>query len=245
MKRILSSVGIGSATVDLVLPSENVVQGETVDAEVDVVGGEASQEVDEVYYAILTRYSGGGGTKEAVVSEGKLTDSFTIEADEHRTIDVDLDIPEYTPVSMGETSVWIETGLDIDWAVDPDDHDDVSVQPSERTQAFLDAMEEMGFGFQSASNVADERGLTDPVFVQEFAFRPRTEAFASRLDDVEVSLAPGGGETLLEIEVDRRSDARSERLDEDESTTRFSYDHADVDVLTEELEERIERHADV
>ncbi|WP_049922847.1 sporulation protein, partial [Halopiger djelfimassiliensis] len=44
MKRILSSLGIGAATVDTVLPT-TLTAGETV----DVSGGNDSQEIDGIY----------------------------------------------------------------------------------------------------------------------------------------------------------------------------------------------------
>lgn len=48
MKKILASIGIGSATVDTVLPSTTVTPGETVDAEINISGGSAEQDIRSI-----------------------------------------------------------------------------------------------------------------------------------------------------------------------------------------------------
>jgi len=122
MKRVLTSLGIGAATVDTVLPT-TLTAGESVDARVDVTGGNDSQEVDGIYFALETRYETDDSTGTAKIDTFRLADPFTIEPDEERSFTVSVDVPYHTPVTLGKTKVWLDTGLDIDWAVDPDDRD--------------------------------------------------------------------------------------------------------------------------
>jgi sporulation-control protein len=244
MKRILSSLGVGSAEVDLILPSESLTQGETVDAEVEVIGGNAEQDVDEIYYAILTQYSSGAGRETGVIAEGKLVDGFTIEPADERTIDVELTIPLWTPVTMGSSKVWIETALDIDWAVDPDDRDDIQVKADERTTDLLEAMEAIGFTFREAENVADEHGqlTTQRHFVQEFEFKPRTSEYAQQLDEVEVIALPTENEVEFVIEVDRKGSTVEEMTGGDEATATITFSSVDAEEeLAEKLREAIDR----
>nr|WP_299266168.1 sporulation protein [Halorientalis sp.] len=145
----MSSVGTGSAAVDLVLSDTTVTQGETVDADVEVVGGSSDQTTEEVYYALLTRYSADDTRRTGVVDEGTLVEGFTVEAGDEWAVDVELKIPPATPVTMGGASVWVETGLDIAYSVDPDDTDDLRVQPDERTRDLLEAMDALGFRYDS------------------------------------------------------------------------------------------------
>ncbi|GAM78591.1 hypothetical transcriptional regulator [Vibrio ishigakensis] len=44
--------------------------------------------------------------------------SFTIESGEERTFEVELDVPLNTPITLGDSKVWLETSLDIDMAID-------------------------------------------------------------------------------------------------------------------------------
>ncbi|WP_424017879.1 sporulation protein [Halorientalis pallida] len=244
MKRILSSVGIGSAEVDLVLSDTTVTQGETVDADVEVIGGNTEQEVEEIYYAILTKYSADDTRRTGVIDEGTLVDGFTVDAGEERSIDVALDIPPATPVTMGGASVWIETGLDIEWAVDPDDHDDLQVQPDERTRDLLEAMEALGFRYDSAKNVADEHGqlTTEYNFVQEFEFKPRTGEYVGELDELEIVPLPDDDHVEFVVEIDRDADALVEMAGADETITTVTFEGVDEeDKLAEKFRDAIDR----
>ncbi len=244
MKRILSSVGIGSAEVDLVLSDTTVTQGEPVDADVEVVGGNSDQEIEEIYYAILTRYSADDTRRTGVIDEGTLVEGFTAEAGDERTIDVELEIPPATPVTMGGASVWIETGLDIEWAVDPDDRDDLQVQPDERTRDLLEAMDALGFRYDSAKNIADEHGqlTTEYNFVQEFEFKPRTGEYVGELDEIEVVPLPDEDSVEFVVEVDRDAGALVEMAGTDESVTTVTFDGVDEEEkLARKLESAIDR----
>ena len=57
IKKLLASIDIGNATVDTVLPSETVRPGETVGAEVRIVGGNATQEVGAIRFELEMRLS--------------------------------------------------------------------------------------------------------------------------------------------------------------------------------------------
>lgn len=244
MKRILSSVGIGSAEVDLVLSDTTVTQGETVDADVEVIGGNTEQDVEEIYYAILTKYAADDTRRTGVIDEGTLVDGFTVDAGEERSIDVELDIPPATPVTMGSASVWIETGLDIEWAVDPDDHDDLKVQPDERTRDLLEAMEALGFRYDSAKNVADENGqlTAEYNFVQEFEFKPRTGEYVGELDELEIVPLPDDDHVEFVVEIDRDADALAEMAGADETITTVTFEGVDEeDKLAEKLRSAIDR----
>lgn len=50
MNQVLSSIGIGAATVDTVFPRTELVPGETVTADVELYGGDATQEIDGIYF---------------------------------------------------------------------------------------------------------------------------------------------------------------------------------------------------
>jgi sporulation-control protein len=147
---------------------------------------------------------------------------------------------------MGQTSVWIDTGLDIDWAVDPDDRDELRVQPDERTRDLLEAMEDLGFTFREAKCVADEHGIltSERNFVQEFEFKPRSGDYVNVLDEVEVVALPRADEIEFIVEVDRAGSALQEIAGSDESVTTVTFSGVDAeDELAAKLREAIDRYA--
>ena len=244
MKRFLSSVGIGAAKVDTVLPKTTLKAGETVEATVEVRGGSTDQEVDQIYFALETSYRTEDGRKTAVVDKFQLAESFTIEPDEERSFDVEIEIPLETPVTVGHTDVWVETGLDVDWALDPDDTDYVEIEPEPRLQAVFDAAESLGLSLHSAECQADPHGTftSRRSFVQEFEFRPQSGPFAGKLDELELVARPTEDELTIYVEIDRRGGLLSEMTDTDERRATLSVTDADADRIAEELRATVERH---
>lgn len=245
MKNVLASIGIGNASVNTVLPSETVRPGETVDAEVHITGGNARQDVGTIRFEVETRYRTDDGYREVDVDRFTLTDGLTIEPDQEETRQVSIDIPYSTPVTVGGVDVWVETELDIDFAVDPEDKDYLDVRPTPRLQAVFDAMDELGFSLSTAECEADPHGryTSSRSFVQEFEFRPTDGRFRGALDEVELVARPGPDELGLFLEIDRRGGLLSELAETDERKTRLSIRSTDVADVRNELEAAIERHS--
>ncbi|WP_126663283.1 sporulation protein [Haloterrigena salifodinae] len=240
MKRILSSLGIGAATVDTILPT-TLTAGETVDARVDVTGGNDTQEVDGIYFALETRYETDESARTGTIDSFRIADPFTIEPDEDRSFSVLIDVPYHTPVTMGKTEVWLDTGLDIDWAIDPDDTDPVEIEPDPLRRTLFDAVESLGFTLRTANCEASESLFSNHRFVQEFEFVPRSGPFAGELDELEIVPLPEGDSFDLLVEVDRRGGLLTEHFDADESHERLSLDATTTD-LERRLRSTIERN---
>ncbi|MFC7138388.1 sporulation protein [Halosimplex aquaticum] len=236
---ILSSMGIGSADVDLVLESERVTAGESLDGTVEVDGGNEAQTVDEIYGALRTAYRTDEGSYTTTITEFTLTEGFTVGAGESLTYDVAIDVPAHTPTTVfGPTEVWIDTGLDIDWAADPDDKDHISVEPPETLRTFHDAVGGLGFDLRTATTVTSTgtQFAREREFVQEFEYEPVAEAYRDDLDELEVVVDAGGDRLDVELEIDATDTLLSER----ETVTRLTVDEADEDALRERLREEIE-----
>ncbi|WP_254544146.1 sporulation protein [Halomarina pelagica] len=244
MKRILSSIGIGAATVDTVLPSATLTAGEPVEARVDVRGGSTEQEVDSIYFALLTRYATDEGYSTGLVHKFTLAESFAIAPDEERSFDVTIDVPPETPVTLGRTDVWVETGLDIKLAVDPDDTDPVEVHPGPRMRTLFDAVEDLGFTLRTAECRAAPGGLFGGRrFVQEFEFRPTSGPFAGTLDELEVVCLPSADALEVRLEIDRRGGLLSEMMDVDERMASLTVGDESVSDVRSRLESIVANHA--
>ncbi|WP_267639561.1 sporulation protein [Haloarchaeobius amylolyticus] len=242
MKRVLSSVGIGSANVDTILPKTSLEPGETVEATVEIEGGSAEQEIEHMYFALMTRYRTEDGYSQAVIDKFRVGDNFTIDEGEHREETVEVTVPYGTPLTMGNVKVWLKTGLDIDWAVDPKDTDHIEVRPDERMQALFDAVEDLGFSFYSAEVEKAPFGRSQP-YAQEFEFKPRGGEFRGKLDELEVICAPTRESVTVYLEIDRRGGVLSEWADTDESKASFTFSEPDRDAIRDELESIVRRHA--
>ncbi|MFB6206209.1 MAG: sporulation protein [Haloglomus sp.] len=240
MKKVLATVGIGNATVDTVLSSETVRPGETVDAEIRIEGGNAEQEVRHIDLEFETYYHTEDGRREGTVDTVRLSDGFTIEPDESRSIPADLQVPWTTPLTLGGVDVWLETELDVA-GVDPEDRDYLDVQPTDRMQAVFDAAESLGLSLRTAKN-EEVPGFGRGRFVQEFEFRASGGQFAGDLDEIELVFDPGPDRFTVAVEVDRRGGLLSEMADADERKDSFSVETADAGAVERDLRQVIERN---
>lgn len=245
MKKILASLGLGNASVDTVLPTDTVHPGETIDAEVHITGGNVEQEVGTIRFEIETRYRTDDGYQEIDIDRFTLAEELTIQPDQEETRSVSIDIPYGTPVTIGGIDVWIETELDIDLAVDPEDKDYLNVEPTPRLQTVLDAMNDLGFSLRTAECEADPYGryTSSQRFIQEFEFTANAGRFRNSLDEVELVAHPGPDELELFVEIDRRGGLLSELADTDEHKTRTAIRSTDVETVREDLTALIEKHA--
>jgi sporulation-control protein len=242
MKRVLSSVGIGSANVDTILPKTSLHPGETVEATVEIEGGSTEQEIDSIYFALMTRFRTEDGYKQAVIDKFHVAEAFTIDSGERREFPVDITVPYSTPLTMGGVKVWLKTGLDIDWAVDPKDTDHIEVKPDDRMGALFDAVESLGFGFYSAEVEKAPFGRSQP-FVQEFEFKPRSGRFRGQFDELEVICAPSDDSVRVMLEIDRRGGLLSEWAGTDETKTNLTVTDGNSAAIQDELETLMERHS--
>jgi sporulation-control protein len=200
MKRLLSSIGIGAATVDTILPQADVRPGGAVDLTVDLVGGDAAQRIDGLYFTLKAEADG----DEWTVGRYEFDDGFTIQPGETRTEELSVTVPPWTPVTRGGPRVWLETGVDIDWAVDPTDSDDVTVVPGDFVAALFDACDDLGFSFVS-STVAETPWLDDRPFAQRLVFSPG-ERFERDVSALVLTTIPRTDDLRLYIEVERRDE---------------------------------------
>jgi sporulation-control protein len=244
MKKVLARIGVGNATVDTVLPSETVRPGETVDAEVRITGGNVAQEIGTIRFELETRYRTDDGYREIDIDRFTLAEGLTIEPGQEETRPVSITIPYATPVTVGGVAVWVETELDIEMAVDPEDKDYLDVRPTPRLQAVFDAMDDLGFSLRSAECEADPYGRygSGHRFIQEFEFEATGGRFRGAVDEIELVARPGPDELTLFLEVDRRGGLLSELADTDERKVSATIRSTDVSEVRSQVETLIENN---
>jgi sporulation-control protein len=241
---LLSRFGIGSATIDLI-PDETTVQPDgEVEAHLELEGGTDDQTVEDIEMALITRFrderEDDSYPTQYVLWETEVREGFTVEAGVERSIrDSPIQVPPSTPVTKGDAEVWVQTGLDIDWAVDPSDEDRLDVQPTPHLQAVLDAMDALGFGRRAVINEERETRYPPHPFVQRFAFRGGRDPFHGALDEVVLMPIQAEGNTDFPVlmTVDRLGDADVG----DERGARLTIDTDDADAAADQIGAAIER----
>ena len=215
-KKTLASFGIGSAQVDSVLRQEFVFPGQKVNITIHVYGGSSEQAIDNIELKLCCRYikevpMNNNSQHDAspkrrapqthVLAEWNLPYAFTIKPGETRDFEVELEVPWNTPITIGDSKVWLETGLDIALAKDPKDQDILTVRPDPLMDGILSALEAQGMRIRQVECEAVD-GFALP-FVQEFEFVPTTGPYHGRWRELELVAYREADELQLWFEVDR------------------------------------------
>ncbi|MFA0439651.1 sporulation control protein Spo0M [Vibrio sp. 10N.286.49.C2] len=220
-KKTLASFGIGAARVDSVLHQEFLYPGQAAKVTVHVYGGKTAQTVDNINMRLCCRYidevargnhdnqNQPGSPKKRVaktyaMETWKLPYAFTIEPGETRDFEVELLVPWNTPVTLGDSKVWLETGLDIALAADPTDKDLLTVRPDPLLDGIFSALEHEGLRIRQVECEA-AKGFAMP-FVQEFEFVPTTGPYHGRWRELEIVAYRDEDVLKLWFEIDRNRD---------------------------------------
>lgn len=172
LKKWLASAGIGSAKVDTQLDNDRLVPGEEVSGKVIIEGGNTEQQVDQINLFLMTEAVREVNDKK--VHEKVKLDSFTVGTGftigegEKKELDFNFSLPIHTPPTLGRTSVWVQTGMDVPNAIDPKDRDYIQVEPHRNMNTILEALtNSMGFRMRKVEMEYSKRHR----YVQEFEFQ--------------------------------------------------------------------------
>ncbi|MEJ7842302.1 MAG: sporulation protein [Rubrobacter sp.] len=232
-KRLLSSIGVGGATVDTRLHADSFVPGGTVSGETHIVGGSDAQEFNRIYLAVSTRYKHDDSTHEHTLVEHEVAGKMEIGAGEERAVPFSFRLPYETPLSVGHQDVTVHTGLDVPGAIDPGDADPIQVSPHPLEQAVLSAAQNLGFTLRQAENeYAPRKGAPLP-FVQQLEFRPGGR-YAGRVEELELVFKLAGDDALeVLVELDRRAGGLGglleSALEMNERVSRLTVTRSDVE----------------
>ncbi|KAA0942086.1 sporulation protein [Sporosarcina sp. ANT_H38] len=250
--KVLGSFGIGGAKVDTKLERSEYTAGENMNGQVEVYGGKVDQQVDSIYLTVYTTYIRESDDKKytdvASLIRHKINEPFTIGAGETKSIPFSMVLPVETPITFGNTRVWVGTGLDIKNAVDAEDKDYIDVRPTKIAARILGEMEQLGFKLRKAEcEQASRKMRSRHPFVQEFEFIPTSGVFRGRLDELDVVFLSQSEQSAdLLLEVDRKARGfggfLAEALEMDESQIRLSVTTQDLPNLAEKLKQVISNY---
>ncbi|KDM91413.1 sporulation protein [Photobacterium galatheae] len=213
--KTLASLGLGGARVDTVLETEVLLPGQSLPVRIDVKGGKVAQAVDNIHLYLCCRYE-----DEVPVSRGdsehrmekvqqtytlaqwSLPEAFTLRAGEQRQFECRFELPVNTPITIGDSGVWLETHLEIPLALDPKDKDPLTIRPDPLLDAVFTALEQAGFRLLQVECEATD-GFALP-FVQVFEFVPVSGPYHGRWRELELITQVDGDHLTLWFAIDRR-----------------------------------------
>lgn len=221
LNKLKASLGIGAAKVDTVLDSIEVFQGGELSGTVNIVGGDVEQQIDVINIVLNTevKVETEDSTSYENFSLGRIqaVDAFVIQPGETKQVPFRMLLNDETPVtalnaSKNQSHVWVETTLDIDFAIDPKDRDFVVVKPLPAVAKIIQAIEASGMsmvkadvekGFLNGNTFASRSGC-----YQEIEFR--SGGFVNT-KEIELSFIVEGAVINCLAEIDRSMSFRGDQ----------------------------------
>jgi sporulation-control protein len=115
-EKLLAKVGIGAAIVDTRLYDDLFAPGEILNGEVNITGGNVSQEIEDIYLYVATQYKreieDSTVSEECTLVQYRLCEHFSLQPQEQRSIPFSIQLPYETPLTWGNQAVYLRTGLD-------------------------------------------------------------------------------------------------------------------------------------
>lgn len=205
-EQLLSRIGIGAATVDTVLTEPSVVRGEMLKGEIRLHGGKAPQDINRIELELMTAYqqelTPGAAAYQLSLKHQSLAEDFTLAAGEIKVIPFETLVPIQTPVSQGPTRIWLNTDLDVPWAVDPKDIDSLTVLPEPATEKVLLALKALGYAHTDNSGTyLAMPGDADLSFMQAFEF-DATKPHPGRPTQIAMMMQANGYDADCHLDLD-------------------------------------------
>jgi len=219
--KLKASLGIGAARVDTVLDSLSVFQGETLKGVVHIQGGDVEQQIDAINLKLCTEIKveseDGSSYQDFILGKLQAVQPFVIAPNENKQVPFELALDAETPITAlnalkNQCHVWLETTLDIDFAIDPKDRDLIEVKPLPVVAKVLNEIERAGFamvkadvekGYVRGGNFSSKSGC-----YQEIEFR--NKGFIST-KEIELSFILDGDIVHCLAEVDRSLSVRGDQ----------------------------------
>ncbi len=219
-KKMLASVGIGSAKIDTVLQTETLKPGELIQAQIFVKGGKVEQSISGIELSLMTEVQEEMEDEEGEVQEYEssfeierwhIAEKFTLVPGEERVFDFEAVLHPETPITTLEcrnnkSHVWLQTGLEIDVALDASDRDYINILPNHAMSCVIDAMHDLGFELVKTDvekGYINSHGFeTRSGCYQELEFKPARMGLWG-FNEVEVSFVSNEQQTSVMLEIDR------------------------------------------
>lgn len=236
-KKMLSAFGVGGPSVDTVLANPNTRPGLSLDGQVNLVGGDAPANIEQITIGLVTRVEveTGDGEYAGVMEFHRMNVSGALQLapKQQLSIPFQMPVPWETPITdvygqrLHGMTMGLRTELAIARAVDKSDLDQVNVHPLPVHERILEAFQRLGFRFTTADL---ERGHIYGVqqtlpFYQEIEFFAAPQ-YAQKINSVELTFVTSQQGVDVVLECDKRGGFLTPGQD---TFGRYTVSHADAD----------------
>lgn len=182
-KRLSNSVYSVYAKGKVNLKTLEIIPGEVIKGEVEILGGKIKQEIPYIKvflkteYEIYTRRS--KKIKEFIIKEEDLIVNKTINEGEVIKIPFKIKSPEDMPLNSGEFGVWVESEICSLNSIVNHDRVYIKIKPILEIKNILNAFEKFGFIVRSIYNNSDlslSRFNDKMPFYQQFQIIPKDDS---------------------------------------------------------------------
>lgn len=204
LKKALASLSIGAAQVNAAMDQSELIAGQPAQFSVTVTGGLAAQQVDQINLHLCCEYRNAEEDADPIVyvlQKWVMDEQLLLEPNQQQVFKGELTLPYNTPLSLGSAQVWLETGLDIPYGIDPLDRDILVVRPDLFVATILDDLSRAGLQLRQVSSDGVE-GFTLP-FMQVFEFVPVFGEFLGQCRVIEIAMWRSDEQLQLWLEKDR------------------------------------------
>ena len=206
LKSFLRALGVGGPEIDAVLDNDRVQPGGVITGTLHIRGGDADKTASHAIIEIAARITRKQGDNEVQVDEAINGVRFPgpIRLGQTHAIPFRVDVPAHTPITTygGRNFVWLRSGLDVPWAVDPSDSDRLEIVPTHEQANVIAAMESLGFRLYKV-DIEPRSAWQGRRWVQEFEFRPSGHG-NYRFDEIEIVFeGQHGSQVDVMVQIDR------------------------------------------
>jgi sporulation-control protein len=125
LRKYMSLLGIGSATIDLILPNEHYNPGEIINGYFLIKGGTIEQQLQRIDCDLIMKDLRTGNEK--VIDTTTIYTTKQIDAEEASKLSFTFKLSEELPCSSPERSYRFKTRLTFDEGVESKDQDEITI----------------------------------------------------------------------------------------------------------------------
>jgi sporulation-control protein len=212
-KKMMASVGVGSAKVDTVLNSLVARPGGNITGTVHVKGGNIDQDIEDICLSLMVDVKREVNDRTyyepMVIYKHKVAGRFKIMQGENKSFPFEMPVPLEVPITvlgpykLGNIKLYVKTDLDIDNALDKADRDFLEIEPLPNMINFLNAITSLGFSYQKADVEYGRIPGSNYNFFEEIEFVGYRSQFP-RIKELEVTFIAKPEGVLVVMEMDKR-----------------------------------------
>ncbi len=220
LKKIMVSIGFGSAKMELLLPKNFFRPGETFKAQAKITAGNLNQKAEQFYLhlEVNSEYEADYKFKQISLIIFNYNDGspFMVgPSNPQHIVDFSCTLPLNIPLSFGRTRYIMEAGLDIKNAINPADRKDIRIKPTPEAATILTALEQIGFRHTRESGHFNGQ-------LQWFELQP-TDFMYSVLDKLAIAFRLLPNELNVFMKIDKKNKGHTKiHLDESVLDMRYS-----------------------